>query len=101
MIALSQRIMEDTPFSSILQSFLARNHREDDFKMHDAVELYKQLLPESQRVHIKKVTFAHNKLIVETTNAGLRFELLNRRSEHMAKINADIGKNLITDIIFR
>lgn len=101
MIALSQRIMEDTPFSSILQNFLASNHREDDFKMHNAVEMYKQLLPESQRACIQKVTCSNNKLIVETTHASLRFELLNRRSEHIAQINAELEKNLITDIVFR
>lgn len=101
MIEYSQRIMEDTPVSSLIQQFLRNNHREDDFLAHTAVEIYQLLIPEELRPGISKVSCVNDKLYVETTNASLRFELMNMRSDHVAQINADLGKNVISDIVFR
>lgn len=96
-----QRYMTDTPLSTILQQFLEKNHREQDFLEHSAAKIFLDILPESQKAMVQSVTSENGSLIVKTQIAAFRFELVNCRSSLVAQINEKLGKEVIHDIKVR
>ena len=95
-----RRFMSDQPLSAILQQFLERNHREEDFMEHAAAREFINLLPEEQRAQVKVVKTGKGVLWVKTTLAVLRFELVNRRTTLVAQLNEKLGKPVIKEIRF-
>lgn len=98
MLAAIERNMEDAPFSVILKQFLNQVHREDEFQEHAAKNVLLELIPENQRILVKKVWCDKGRLFVKTDNASFRFELLNQRSSLVNLVNQKVGKEVVREI---
>ncbi len=102
MIAAYKRNMNDLPLSEILQQFLSQNHREDEFKARSAKDLYLELfVPENCRKDILQIKSENGNLYIKTANAGLRFELLNQRSQHIEILNEHLQGNIVKSIVLQ
>lgn len=93
------RIMTDIPLSSLVDDFLKKNHKEAAFNEQAAVVRFHELLPEEYRSHIQNVRAENGVLFVNCDSAGLKFELTNRRSELMAKLNEGYAELVIREMV--
>ena len=92
------RYMADIPLSTLLQQFLEKNHREQDFQEHTATRIFLDILPEPQRTMVESVKSENGILFVKSNIAAFRFDLINRRSSLVSQINEKLGKEVIRDI---
>lgn len=100
MNATYSRIMADVPISTLLQKFLEKNHKEQEFKEHSAAHIFLQTLPENFSSMVKSAKCKQGILSVNVENASLRFELMAQRSSLMAQVNEKLGGEVIKEIRF-
>ena len=99
MTTLTPRYMAEVPISTLLQDFLAKNHRENDFKEHAAARFFIQLIPEDHRPMIQKVWCKNGKLFVKTDIASMKFQILTQKPTLLEKVNQSIGNEIIKELV--
>lgn len=100
MNATYQRYMAEIPISTLLQDFLKKNNKEQEFKEHSATQIFLQTLPENFSSMVKKVKCDQGILTVKVENASLRFELMAQRSTLMAQVNEKLEGEVVKEIRF-
>jgi hypothetical protein len=93
--------MDTLPVGNFIEQYLAKNGKISLFLEQQAVALWSQTVGEFIANQTTKITSKQGVLYVTIPNAALRFEVLNSRSEIIAKINQVLGGEVIKGIIIK
>jgi len=93
--------MNDQTIGKFIQQFYNKNGKISLFFEQQAVELWSQVVGEFIAKQTTKINAKNGVLTVTIPNAALRFEVMNSRSQIIAKINESIGAEVIKGIIIR
>ena len=93
--------MDTQPVGNFIQHFFAKNGKISLLLEQQAVDMWAEVVGEFIAKQTKKVTAKQGVLYVTINNAALRFEVLNSRSQIVAKINHALGGEVIKGIIIK
>jgi len=93
--------MKDQNIGTFIQHFFYKNGKISLFFEQRAVELWAQVVGDFVAKQTTKINAKNGVLTVTIPNAALRFEVMNSRSQIIAKINESIGEEVIKGIIIR
>jgi len=93
--------MNTQSISNFIQHFFIKNGKISMFLEQQAVELWEQTVGEFIAKQTEKIIAKQGVLYVSIPNATLRFELLGRRSQIIAKLNEALGGEVIKGIIIK
>jgi hypothetical protein len=93
--------MTEFQIEDIINQFFRENNRTQLLLETRAVELWKEIVGSfiAQKSKAKKV--CNGVLYVRVTEAALRFELSNSRTEIINRINAKLGTSVVKEIVFQ
>lgn len=93
--------MTEIQIEDIINQFFKENNRTQLLLETRAVELWKEVVGTfiAQKSKAKKI--CNGVLYVRVTEAALRFELCNSRTEIINKINEKLGASVVKDIVFQ
>jgi len=84
-----------------IQEFFAKNGKISLLLEQQATELWAETVGEFIAKQTQKVVVKQGVLMVTIPNAALRFEIINRRSQIISKINEKLGCEVIKGIIVK
>jgi predicted nucleic acid-binding Zn ribbon protein len=84
-----------------IQHFYAKNGKISLLLEQQAIDLWEETVGDFVAKHTKKVVAKQSVLFVTIPNASLRFEIMNSRSQIIAKINEKLGCEVIKGIIVK
>ena len=84
-----------------IQHFFAKNGKIDLLLEQQAVELWAETVGEFIAQQTSRISVKQGIIYANIPNAALRFEIMGRRSQIVAKINEAIGGEVIKGIILR
>ena len=94
----------DNNFSNI-QNFINKVVNQDKFKKKfielDIFEKFEEIIGKSLTIYIKEKRFMEGILTVKLTSSVLRNELLFNKNNIIDKINKDLKKEIVKDILLR
>jgi hypothetical protein len=93
--------MNTQPVGNFIQQFFESNGKISLFLEQKAVEMWSLAVGEFVARETKKITAKQGVLYVTIPNAALRFEVINSRSQIVAKINEALGGEVIKGIIIK
>jgi predicted nucleic acid-binding Zn ribbon protein len=93
--------MPSHPISNVIQDFLTKNGKISLFLEQQAIELWEQAVGEYVAGQTQKITAKQGVLYVSISNAALRFELLNSRSQIINRINEALGGEVVKGVILK
>jgi len=93
--------MSPQPLGSHIQDFFAQKGKISLFLEQQAVDLWFEVVGGFIAKQTTKVSAKQGVLYVTISNAALRFEILNSRSQIIAKINEKLGVEVIKGIIIK
>lgn len=85
----------------IMADVLKAEHLDIKLDETRAVALWKPLMGEAVARYTLSVQYRNGVLYVQLASAVLRNELMNHRSRLIARFNTELGRDIITNIIFR
>jgi len=91
--------MKGQSITNIIQHFLAKNGKLPLFLEQQAVKLWNETVGSFIAKQTLKITVKKGILYVTIPNAALRFEVLNNRSQIIAKINEKLGCEVIKEMV--
>lgn len=89
------------PIESLLVKFLRDNGLETPLNEMHAVDAWHRLVPDGVARYTKQVEVRNSVLFVTLTNPSLRANMMMTRGSLVQRINADVGAQVITNIVFR
>lgn len=92
--------METTNISDLLSTFIDQNQKRDIFNERKIPVLWKEEMGPFINNATQHVDIRDGILKVKITNAALKFELANSRSEIIKRFNDKVGEKIVKDIIF-
>jgi len=84
-----------------IQEFFAKNGKISLLLEQQAAELWAETVGEFIAKQTQKVVVKQGVLMVTIPNAALKFEIINRRSQIISKINEKLGCEVIKGIIVK
>jgi predicted nucleic acid-binding Zn ribbon protein len=93
--------MNTPPVGDFIQQFFEKNGKVSLLLEQKAIELWAQTVGDFIAKQTQTITAKQGVLYVTIPNAALRFEILNRRSQIITKINEAIGTEVIKGIIVK
>ncbi|MBE50936.1 MAG: hypothetical protein CMP51_04515 [Flavobacteriales bacterium] len=94
----------DNNFSNI-QNFINKVVNQDKFKKKfielDIFEKFEEIIGKSLTIYIKEKRFMEGILTVKLTSSVLRNELLFNKNNIIDRINKDLKKEIVKDILLR
>jgi len=94
-------MMNNQAIGNYIQHFFAQNGKVSLFLEQQAVELWAQTVGGFIAKQTTKISVKRGVLYVTISNAALRFEVLNTRSQIIAKINEALKCEVIKGIIIK
>jgi len=93
--------MNTFPVGDFIQNFFQKNGKISLFFEQQAVALWAEISGEYIAKQTTKITAKNGVLYVTIPNAALRFEVMNCRSQIIAKINETIGGEIIKGLVVK
>lgn len=85
----------------IVKQFLEKYGKNDLFLEKRAFESWDKVVGPLIARYTKKVNSKNGVLTIQVLNGSLRFELMGMKSEIIKKLNQEVGKEVIKDIILK
>jgi predicted nucleic acid-binding Zn ribbon protein len=92
-------MMNTQSIGNHIQHFFTYNGKISLFLEQQAVDLWAETVGEFIANHTTKIYAKQGVIYVSIPNAALRFEILNSRSQIIAKLNKQVGGDIIKGII--
>ena len=84
----------------LIKSFIEKNNKTMLYHEQNVIQLWQSEMGDFIVQHTKNVEFKQGILYVKLLNASLRFELMGRKSDIIAKLNQKTGIEIVKDILF-
>jgi Protein of unknown function (DUF721). len=84
----------------LIKSFIEKNNKTQLYHEQNVIQLWQSETGDFIMQHTKNVEFKQGILYVKLLNASLRFELMGRKSDIIAKLNQKTGIEIVKDILF-
>lgn len=93
--------MSENQIENIITQYFKNNNKQHLLLETRAVEVWKEVVGSfiAQKTRVKQVKAGV--MYVSVSDAALRFELNNSRSDIMDKINAHLNSKVVTNIVFQ
>jgi hypothetical protein len=85
----------------VIKQFLEKYGKNQLFLEKKAVEIWPKVVGDLIDRYTHKVSSKNGVLTVYVKNAALRFELMNRKSSIIEKLNQEVGAEVIKDILLK
>ncbi len=85
----------------VIQQYLREMGLETPLNEHRVIQAWSKVLGPSVSRYTKEVRIYNQVLFVTLTSAALRNELMMRRTELVARLNAEAGAQVITQIVLK
>lgn len=96
-----RRKNDDTSISEVLKAFIEKNKLQHGIDAVDVKQAWANLMGNGVNNYTKEVILQKKTLFVWLTSSVLREELSYGKQKIIKMINEELGKEVITDLVFR
>jgi predicted nucleic acid-binding Zn ribbon protein len=96
-----RRKNDDTSISEVLKAFIEKNKLQHGIDAVDVKQAWANLMGNGVNNYTKEVILQKKTLYVWLTSSVLREELLYGKQKIIKMLNEELGKEVITDLVFR
>ena len=93
--------MSTVLIGDIVKQFLVKYGKNEQFLEKRAVESWDKVVGPLIAKYTQKVSSKNGILTIKVLNSALRFELMGMKSEIIRKLNQEVGKEVIKDIVLK
>mgnify|MGYP001209454897 CR=1 FL=1 len=93
--------MSTVLIGDIVKQFLEKYGKNELFLEKQAVESWDKVVGPLIAKYTQKVSSKNGILTIKVLNGALRFELMGMKSEIIRKLNKEVGKEVIKDIVLK
>lgn len=96
-----RRKNDDTSISEVLKAFIEKNKLQHGIDAVDVKQAWASLMGNGVNNYTKEVILQKKTLYVWLTSSVLREELFYGKQKIITMLNEELGKEVVTDLVFR
>lgn len=98
---MAKRLSNDSPIGDILKQIISSNKLQPGIDQIQVAAAWKNLMGNGVNSYTRNIALKGSTLYVELTSAVLREELTYGKAKIIAMINAEFGREILSEVVLR
>jgi len=98
---MAKRLNENSSIGDVLKQFMQANNLQKGMDKIDVRDAWKNLMGNGVNNYTREIMLRGTTLYVELTSAVLREELSYGKAKIVSMINAELGREVVKDVVLR